>query len=216
MQKNTLISLYPLPIRESKPGLIPGYYELEAGSLSEPQMLEVGPAVYHHYVGRGAGDNGGDFVVKEIMPGELAEAIVHDFTSSSVEYNDTCSPALFWVEGLFDVSKEEHREAAKSAYKKQEKWFEKLINLADTDWSRLQDPRQISDIQRLAAKHFDLDRNWAVEPSKDFINCEMCATPVKAHAVICPQCGYILDKKRYDPANFVGSAIVGPSIHGSR
>ena len=189
---------------------------MEAASLKplNPTFLELESAIYYQYVGQGSGDDNTDFIRREVNPDELADSVVRDFTTSSIEYSDVGAPGLFWVPGEFDVDNQEHKDRIKSAYVSQEKWFERLVSLADADWSRLQDPRHVSDLQRFAARHFNLDRDWAIEPSKDTIVCDMCATSVKAYAVLCPNCGYVLNEEKFEANRhrFSGSGRVNPAL----
>ena len=206
---NTLVSIYPFPIREFKPGLFPSQFNLEPGSVDDPQFLEVGEAFYYRY----AGD--GEYIPIPLNENELAESIVSDFCKTSIEYADNGRPGLFWVEGSFDLENPEHQQAVVIAYEQQKEWFERLIQLADADWARMQDPRHISDVQRRAAKEFGLDKPWALQPSKDTQTCEMCGTTSKAFAVLCPQCGYILNEEKYEANKhrFVGAPKVTPMLN---
>lgn len=161
--KCTVVSLFPLEIQERKPGLNPELYVIPAAPEKDISILHVGNGQMTIYLGENAARP------QQVLPefaGTIANSIVWDFCRAQLEYKlDTAEPGLFVVDG--HMNKEEikkvYGDTIKKAERLQNKWFEMLVRLADTSWGKRKNHSDISELQRLAAKRFNLKREWLIE-----------------------------------------------------
>jgi hypothetical protein len=94
-------------------------------------------------------------------------------------------------------------------------WFKRLIADADDYWNRYRARRAISDLQRIAARLLNLDREWNLdmEVSDALSRCKFCREQVHPEAIICGHCQGILNMEKYK-AGFVraGTSSAGEQI----
>ncbi len=91
----------------------------------------------------------------------------------------------------------------------------KLVEIADGEWARSRDYRQITDIQRRSAKLLGLEREWNSTP-KVMQDCPFCGAKIPAAVAICRECKGVLDADKAlkgglispeDHANITGTAV---------
>lgn len=202
MSRATVISLVPFPIAEFKPGIYPGFFEIEPSTDNVPQLLVVEDSKYHVEI-----DENRTITVK--CPAEdIARSIVEDYVSANLAFDieEDASPAIFWKPGKFDL------EGVKSNFSKdieyqlgrQIRWFNKLVRMADDDWEKTRQHKAISDIQRYAAKALKLARPWVIVSAvqEGIIKCIACQQTVDAKAIVCPFCKCILNMDKYKTLQF--------------
>lgn len=189
--KATIVSFVPWELNELKPGQNPDTYRIPASDGKVPQVLVIEDAVSHLYLGYDRGT-----YPTPIPVDKLAESIINDSTRSVLEYDPNTKPALFWVEGEFTAKEvmAKFPDKIKEVLASQNRWFMKLIKLADDMWSRFHQHKMISDLQRIAAQQLGLsNKEWAITPEPvQLIPCPACTTMIQSTAIVCKNCRAIL------------------------
>ncbi len=191
--KATVCSLLPYQVRETKPGLIPDEYIIPKSDGLTPAVLVVEDAGMPVY-------RGGEMPpFRAIETAEkLAEGIAKCYNESQFGYEEGCHSALFSVPGEFNSGKEiltRFPEKVKAAREIQNRWFMRLIQMADDDWGRNHRHKTITDIQRFAARMMGkTDKPWYVSPEPvPMMKCPACSTLVESEAIVCKTCRAILN-----------------------
>lgn len=193
----TVVSLVPYPVKELKPNIIPGYFQVARSVDGKPSVLPVGDSI--HWI-ESPFPKGKPMKMVESSR-DIAKAIVNDFIESQLALDSDAGPALFWVEGHKSAEQviKEFPNQLEAAKNRQNNWFISLIRLADDDWTRYHQHRGISDIQRYAAKTLGMDRDWMQSTIDNAtVPCPLCRTQVSMEAIICASCNYIINMKKYD------------------
>ena len=193
--KATVVSLFPLEINEAKPGLYPGYFVIPAAPLTGLSWLVVGDAVYYQ-------ETKNDIVTTVKTPFHvLAESIVGDFMRSHIgRIVEHAEPGLFWIPGAYrseDEIRSRFQVQVQSAEKRQLRWFEELVKIADDTYSRTRRHTSVSALQRLAAQRLGVQRPWVVRTNDSENTCKFCKAEVPYGAVKCPTCREIIDMAAY-------------------
>jgi hypothetical protein len=187
-----IVSVFPFPINEDKPGLIPRYYHIPAAKDGDIEVYPVNPGIMIiDLVDRP------DKIRIDISPAQIAMSLIRDFTSSQLEFTSDASPGLFAVSGqglTKEKIKKEYPNEIQKIREKQNNWFRRLVFLADDDWAKYKQHRLISSIQRIAAKQLKLEREWIIEvtPPK---SCPACGSTLpNANVAVCFKCGAIINE----------------------
>lgn len=202
----TVVNTLPFPLTEFKPGLIPDYYEIPAADKGDISTLTISDG--HHLQFIPLTD---DRVppLKMIDLGEvIAESLIRDYVSGclGVDYTPLSNgaipiPGLFSLRGEWDAMKvkvQKQKEIEKSV-NNTIAWFERLVIIADDDWTKYHQFRFITDTQRHACKYLGLNREWnfSAFDAKNSI-CWACKSSVHPKAIICNQCGCVLNEKEFE------------------
>jgi hypothetical protein len=194
-RKTTIVSLLPYQLHESKPTLYPSEYVIPAVGLGEEiQTLVIDDADSLVYLD----SERGSLRVKTSSE-EIAQSIIQDYTRSVLAYGDNCRPGLFYLSGDWnstEILKAQPEELIK-AKEFQHNWLVALVRIADDDWSKFHQHKMISDIQRLAAKTLNLNRDWITVVPDEAQLCPMCRTRVDPLAVLCMNCKFVLNEEKY-------------------
>jgi hypothetical protein len=198
-------------VAEVKPGLTPASFSLPESNLTKPEVLVIGSASFEV-----AAQEGRTF--KMVVPAmDLAKSIVDDFNLSLPQVAPEAYPALFWISGEFnyeDVYNEKTKKVseyfqylAQPYLDKQDRWFQRLVQSANSDWTRFnKNPQTISDLHRKAARALGLTSNEIEWIEIRAINagdrCPACRMPKIPGAIICAHCKAIFDKKAYEAIEF--------------
>jgi len=195
--KSTVVSIYPFSLQIEKPGLIPPRFLIPASKDQQPEVLVVGEARFHVYLGEGK-----QFPVK-VSSNDVAASIVNDQVNGMMYVDpanrENCSPGLFWLDGEIypkDILKKPEYEQTNVA---QRAWFRSLVEMGDDDFARTHQHAMVSDIQRIAAKTLGYEREWLLTPQVDasqLMDCPSCFSKIHAKSAICPQCHAVLDPVR--------------------
>lgn len=194
----TVVSIMPFPLKEHKPQIHPGYFQIPAARDKEVQCLPVGDSI--HWM---------ESPFKGMPPIKITEtsktmarSIVSDYIEAQLAVDTNSFPGLFWVEGHYTPNgiKLEHKAELDMARDAQNNWFVNLVRIADDDWQKAHTHQAISDKQRFAAKALGLvDREWvSVTLDAIRIRCPLCKEMVDPDAIVHSVCGYIIDPKRYE------------------
>ena len=200
LDKSTVISVFPLIIKEEKPGVCPGRFEI-APCNGEPSLLVVGQSVHHIDVGEDRPQ-----LEMPIASAEMARSIVEDFIAAQIAVTETARPGLSWMRGEVTLQELKTKQAPLLASLKftQKSWYLALVKIADDDWQRYHKHSVISDIQRSAARDLGyVDKDWLIVPELlASASCPACGTPIVPTIVVCPNCRCIIDPKKYKELTF--------------
>jgi hypothetical protein len=190
---SSVVSFSKREITEEIPGMVYGIYHLmPAVSNSDPFILHVEDSYYYKPDLDGIQDR------VLVRSDEIVTSLAHMHTTSQLLSKADQHPAVLAfpnealsVTGLF--TNKAHKERIEAALKRQMKWFEALVRLADDDWQQLRRHRMISDVQRTAAMELGLEREWlntVYDETK--AACPFCGTNLlDSSAPICPSCGRV-------------------------
>lgn len=203
----TLVSIVPFPIAEFKPGIYPGFFQIPAARSSElPEILVVGESVYHVEI-----DENRTITVK-CTPEDVAKSIVDDYIISNLAYTskteteDVAAPGVTWFPGKLNIGDiiSKYSKALVELKEQQDRWFKKLIRIADDDWEKTRQHKFISDMQRFAAKSLNLERPWVISPKHESgsTKCLACQSLISVEAIICPSCKMIINMEKYKKLQF--------------
>lgn len=206
----TVVSIYPLETKISKPNIVPSMFKFPASSEENRSYYkftdEEKAQPYTHVYG--GSDTG--WIRRDIPVKKVAESVVNDFIGSCMYVDSGCHPGFFHVQGDFSLDVPEHKEALSKAIQAQDAYFRAVVRVADSLWAQLPDPMQIGDLHRTAAKYHGVTREWSVEPGLTTKTCPGCGSVVRSFAVICPTCSFILRPDKFDPANFAHGPATKP------
>jgi hypothetical protein len=206
LYKATIVSIVPFPIHETKPGIYPGTFKIDAAKNGKPEVLTVGESQFYVQI-----DAHRSIVVK-CPPHDIAKAVVDDYVKSTLQYSDekNSAPGVFWVMGEYSTSRvvRELSKELDNLRKRQDNWFLALVRLADDDWEKTRQHKMISDTQRYAARSLGLKRPWLIDTPtniQEMINCVVCQSSINALAIVCPSCKCILKPEQYGKFSFTDS-----------
>lgn len=143
--------------------------------------------------------------------GIFAEAIVNDFINAQLEIDvpTRALPGLFWVYNQIgrDQLKKEHGLQLANAVENQTRWFQRLVRRADSDWLAFHQHTAIADVQRLAARFLNLEREWMFATTEiGNERCPACSSILaNPMPVVCPTCQCILDEEKYKKLKFANA-----------
>lgn len=206
MATATIVSFVPREITEFKPGLISPHVTIPAAPMNGFVTLHIQDNAYPLYLDSTRGSR----LIPE--PVSLcAEAIVNDFIIAQIEINAEARalPGLFWVYNSLsrDELKKEHGPKLAEAIENQTRWFQRLVRRADSDWQNFHQHNVIADVQRLAARFLNLERDWVhatVEIGND--RCPACSTILPSPMPsVCGTCQCILDEEKYKKFKFANA-----------
>lgn len=199
LDKCTIVSIYPKPIKEIKLTVDPPEYLIPAGSYEKPSVLVIGPASWWKDM-----DPNQPLVEIQISSVVMAESIVKDYCSS-VLCSDmaNATPGLFFVLGEKSSTQVvfQHKDLLDQAKVKQENWQKEIVRMADVDWARTNgNPLSIPDEARLAAEMLGLKNKPWMQDFKHFEmkNCPACGHLYNPLFPMCANCKTVIDKKKYE------------------
>lgn len=207
----TIVSLVPFPIKEFKPGMQPGNFNLEPAPDGGFTVLLVKKCKHGVYL-----DENRPVLVVPTAPEEVAQAVCFDYKKGQLGVQfDVAEPGLFWVPGdytdpkMLPALKAEFAAEFREAEKKQIEWFKALVAQADDSWAKYRMRGIISILQRVAAQRLKLNREWLLEGEVEaaLSECPVCYEKVNPRAILCRSCNAVLNQKEYDKIHFAkGSA----------
>lgn len=181
----TLISILPYDLREEKPSS-PGSFVIPAVEKGDVGVLVIENASAPYYVDHARGS-----IRMQGDPELVAKSVVDDHLRATIHVSLDAHPGLAYVPGAKtkEQVKKECVDLLKDLEKKQNKWFEKLVRVADDTWQRYRRHNVISDQHRLAAGRLGLKREWAdILSPTETIECTYCRTLISSKAIVCAQC----------------------------
>lgn len=185
----TIVSLYPLDVNETKPGIYPGEFKIPAAKRGDMKVLVIGNSMH-------AVDVGEDRPQLRVEYGaeKIAQSVVMDLIVAKMEIKlGFAQPAIFWVPGALTVEevKKKYPEKVAAAIEMQKKWFEELIKTADTDWGKHPGShRAITDEAKQAVKELGFERPWNIDSAvmAKTTSCKFCLVSINENAMLCHNC----------------------------
>lgn len=198
--KVTIVSLYPKEFHEFVPFLFPSLYHIDASDGQIPKVLHVGEAFY--LVPNPASDDLPPLRITKSGK-SVAESLVSDFHNASLFSDANARPAVFCIPDELDATSvmKLHRDRISEALVKQNNWYKKLVYQADDDWAKYKQHRMISDLQRMAAKALNLEREWT-QLEIAMLSCPACSTKINATQAVCHNCRCITNPEAYKKLQF--------------
>jgi hypothetical protein len=199
---HTVVSIYPRRINEYKP-LIPPQYVVEASENNDPQVLHINHGTRTVYMDSERGN-----MPVPVMSEEIAHAFVYDFINASIAMFPgdgqelPAHPGLFYVEGRYsrdDVKTDKGLlQKLKVVIECQDRWFIRLVKMADDDFARTGMHKVVTDLQRLAAKRLGMtDRPWIAGMVTKTMKCMFCTSNIPENAIVCPICRNVINATAY-------------------
>ena len=192
----TVVSTLPLELRERKPGLIPSLFVVPAAPKEGISILGIADSFYKRTVPMS------DEVIIIREPAEVvAQSIVEDYVNSNMGVEGEAKPGIFWVPDELTIAavNTKHKGLVDQAFKSTRAWFQRLIILADDDWSKYKQRKLILDVQRIACNFLNLEREWNFDAILDSSSlCWACKSPVNPAAMICSSCKAVINQAEFD------------------
>lgn len=191
MDKATIVSIYPQDIFETKPTLIPCSLLIPKGSFDSPSLTIVEPASFYEEVGPNENDPLREVPTPATM---MADSYISDWCKGLLGYEPgVASPGLFYIPGIVSPLdlKIRYKNELAEANQKQKKWFEIIVNIADSLWARSNgNPLVIWDIQRLAARELGLEAKPWLKASMavEMVRCKACGSLKDPNFPVCGNC----------------------------
>lgn len=188
MDKATIVSLFPVALKEVKETLDVREYKIPAGSLENPTVITIGPAAWWRH------DFDNDQKIENpVAATTIAHSVITDYCNGLLECDmESKMPAMFYIPGEIskDVIMKNYKDKLNEMNTKQRRWFEALVVHADALWSRSNhNPKVIWDMMKLAARELGSDRAWL----KDFnvvnmVKCFACGNLRDPEYPVCTAC----------------------------
>ncbi len=187
MGKATIVSVCPFPIRETKAGMYPSSFVIEAAEEGEVAILFVKDGWYNVRLDDDRPP------LKVVCPAEqVATSVIQDYAEAQLGYEADKGPGLFAVWDHLHAGQIEklHGDKIDEARARQERWFRDLVLKANDEWSKFHQHRMITDTQRFAARSLKLAHEWVnpIPEAGSTVECPVCTTMVPAKALMCAQC----------------------------
>jgi hypothetical protein len=200
LDKSTVFSILQKEVREVKPTLDPGIFQIAPGMPDKPSRLVVGSSSWWREI-----DLDQPLLEIPVSSIQIAESVVRDYSNGVImcDMGET-RPGLFFLPG--DVSIEELKtkfeDVLNQAIKRQENWFRALVKLADSFWARTNgNPLSISDDSRLAARMLKIeDRPWLMDFKLENVQikaCPACGSLRNNAYPVCANCKTVIDSKKF-------------------
>jgi hypothetical protein len=189
---STIFSIVPFEVREFKPGLYPGNFNIPAcRDEKEVQSLEVGASEYLLAV---AGRKEAQRIVTPSYI--IAESVVKDFFDGQLWTTPEEKPGLCWIQGKISVEKFVvlYKEIYARIKDQQRKWFVRLCKQTDNEWKKQHNYRVVSDQARFASYYLGLDSEWlhTEDLGTRFNKCPACNVANDPQNVVCTGCSALL------------------------
>jgi hypothetical protein len=200
----TVVNLLPYEFREEKPHMLPAVFIIPAAPADGIAVIHVEEGI--HYIPNPIIDEGkpGSSIKQTTPPHEMARSICEDYKTAHIGLGEDAEPGLFWVQQRLTAGEVSiiHAKLVKEARAKQNRWFQNLIAIADTDWNKNRNMLTVSDLQRVAARALGIKKEWVEMLSEIPTFCPSCKSSVHHDAVVCASCKYVLRPEEYKKMEF--------------
>ncbi len=89
-------------------------------------------------------------------------------------------------------------------------FYRRVVMAADREWERSHSYLFINDVERRAARHLGLDKEWHYQP-RETVECPGCGEKIKPNVAVCKICGAILDHVKAAKLGLVPPAAAEPA-----
>jgi len=197
MDKATIISIYPRKIDEVKHTIQPGRFIIEPGSYDKPSVLVVGPSSWWRDI-----DDEQPLLEIPVSSIQVADSIVKDYNQSLLECNaNDVTPGIFYLAGekKTDDIKKDYKPLLDKANANQRRWYQALVNMANTLWARSSgNPLSISEDMKLAAQELGQTFDWLKNfQMTSMVKCVACGNLNNESIIVCPNCRVILRRDEF-------------------
>lgn len=199
---STVVSIVPFEVREFKPGLYPGSFNIAAClDDREPKMLKVGASEHLMTIG------GKKEPMRIITPSyQVADSIVSDFLDGQLWTTPEEHPGICWLQGdvLPTAFLKDHKDIYDRIKLQQRKWFVRICQQTDNEWKKQQSYRVVSTQARFAAQYLSLEPEWlrTEEVAMSYHKCPACGTMNDPQNAVCSTCRCILDEVKHKMLKF--------------
>lgn len=138
----------------------------------------------------------------EITAREIAEDLCREINSDAGEESFL---GVFVCQG--DAPTDEELDAARARL---EKFYRALAAVADREWERSHSFLFINDLQRRAAAHLGLEKEWFYRP-RETAECPGCGERVKPGVAVCKSCGAVLDREKAAQLGLLHETVAAPA-----
>lgn len=193
---STILSIVPVEIKEFKPGIYPGQFNIDA--CADPKK----PIVYYVYGSKQMVAVAGhkEPIAIDTPSFTIAKAIVNDYNAGHMFSTGDARPGLTFVQGkkTFEEISKEFPTVLPQLVKEQRNWYVALVKMADNDWARYKSHKAISDLSKIACRSLALEREWLVDEytSEMNVRCKACFQPLNKEQVVCHHCRAIQDNNK--------------------
>lgn len=209
MDRCTIVSVYPRPIKENKPMVHPSVWEMPALPVekinTDFNISVVAPTSWWKEM-----EDGQPWL--EIVTNSMimADSWIKDYCKMlGVEWG-VRQPGLFWVPGKHnkisiqtyknELTGETFEQLLAKARRLQEEFYKEIVRLADVMWARTNgNPLTISDDARLGAEILGVSKHkaWMQDfKAYELSNCKACGHMINPMYPICSNCRAIVNEDR--------------------
>lgn len=96
-----------------------------------------------------------------------------------------------------------------------EVFYRAMVASADREWERSHSYQFINDVQRRAARHLGLEKDWFYQ-ARETADCPGCGEKVRAGVAVCKTCRAILDREKAEALGLVPSAVVAQAAEAGK
>ena len=200
--QSTIFSIVPFDIREFKPGIYPGQFNIDRClDETKPERLLIDKPSKHAMMVGGKKDP----IMIDTATYVLAQSVVDDFLSTILFTTPTAKPGLTWIQGNISTREFTNLEEYKRIKDQQKRWFLNVVKETDKEWVQSKhNVKVVSDIARYAVKCLSLDKEWAYDDVRamEFIRCPACGTSNNPVVAVCSNCRCILNEEKYKSLKF--------------
>lgn len=187
LDRATVVSIFPRDVIEEKITMQPSKYIIPAGSILKPSVTVIEPASWWKDV-----DYDQPLIEIPVSATVVAESVIVDYCRGLLGCNMADEmPGMFFVPGAFtpmEISVK-YSDAIRNAEENQKRWYLRLVNIADSLWSKAQNPLIIWDLMRVAAEYLKLDKPWTKNfQSIEMIRCFACGSMKDPGYPVCMVC----------------------------
>lgn len=90
-------------------------------------------------------------------------------------------------------------------------FYRRLVAAADREWERSHSHLFINDVERRAALHLGLEKEWFYQ-SRETVECPGCGEKIKPGFAVCKVCGAILDREKAAALGLLPATNAAPAI----
>jgi hypothetical protein len=92
-------------------------------------------------------------------------------------------------------------------------FYRRQVAAADREWERSHSYLFINDVERRAARHLGVEKDWHYQP-RETAECPACGEKIKPGVAVCRTCGAILDRAKAATLGLApaAAAAVGPAV----
>lgn len=185
--KATIVSIFPVHIEEHKYTVQPHKFIIEPGTYEKPSLLVVGSSSWWL---QPEGQPPVEILCSSV---EIAEAVVNDYCRGLLGCDmEGKTPGLFWIPKAIKLKDlmSDYKAQLDIVNQRQRNWYHELVKLADSLWSRSQNPILIWDVMRLAARELGLlNKPWIHDTiAIEKVPCFACGSFKDAKYPVCPVC----------------------------